>query len=90
MSSAKIITLVAILLLNSTSEIYFAASLVFFIISSRHKKAGRDTRLAKANKPLKINLIISTVLFAVTVAAVAVYVFAFAADFANGMWGAWQ
>lgn len=44
---------------------YFALSLIFFIISTKHKKAGRDTILSKANKKLKISLIISAALFAV-------------------------
>ena len=41
---------------------FFAVSLILFIISSKHKKAGRGTRLSRANNKLKISLIVSAAL----------------------------
>ena len=46
---------------------FFAVSLALFTVSNKHVKSGRDSKLSRANKKLKICVIISAVLFAVSI-----------------------
>ena len=52
--------------------IYFSVSLVLFIISTVRRKKGASEGLAGHRTALKVHLIISSVLLAVTVAVAAV------------------
>ncbi len=76
MSFANVLTIAAVCLVALIFEIYFTVSLILFIIASRHRKTGRDTKLASNHNVLKINFIVSAALMGVCVIA---FIIAFAA-----------
>ncbi len=67
MSSYNIFIAAGISLALQLFAAFFTVSLVLFIISSNQKNANRDTRLSRANGKLKVFLILSAVLFTVSV-----------------------
>lgn len=67
MSSYNIFIAAGISLALQLFAAFFTVSLVLFIISSMHKKANRDSKLCRANNKLKVCLILSAVLFTVSV-----------------------
>ena len=57
--------------LAGLSFVYFTVSLVLFIVSSAKRRSGNIGGIAAKRTPLKINLIVSSVIFGVSVLSAA-------------------
>lgn len=58
--------------LAGLSFVYFTVSLVLFIVSSAKRRSGNTGGIAAKRTPLKINLIVSSVIFGVSALSAAV------------------
>ena len=80
-----VLSVVAVCVFLELSSVYFEASLALFIISSVMKSKGRDNALTRRHEALKVNLIVSSVLFAVSVIIMSVSAFAVIAILSQGV-----